>query len=287
MNDQIAIIGIGGAGSNAINRIKTQIDAYCIRIDSDDIKNKEFQLKSKSNQQILLNHNNISDNMLYESSLSDSEIFEITQAIKKHKVIILSVGLGGNTGSSIAPIVAKLASEQGKFVIAIMYKPFSFEGGRRSEVAEHAINPIKEEADYSIVIANEKLKYIGRVTFFNAFDMADAVIVDIVKNIETILQNHLTASGESGNSPLNSSKCLVCKSYVKDDMSKCPVCGFDSLEYEFINKEEADRWFETILAPARKAWQSSHCNFNDESIKSLINALNENLSQNVIIDYFG
>jgi len=284
MGKSIAIIGLGGAGSNAINRIKAKSDAYCIRIDTDDAKNRETQLRSKADEQILLNPNAIGVN----PSLSETEVYDIQRVLKEHKVIIMCVGLGGNTGSYIAPIVAKLANEQGKFVIAVMYKPFLFEGRKRSEIALDAVPNLQAESDYSVIIANEKLKQLGQVkSLLSAFSVADDIVVDVIETIEHVLQNHFTALGTTEASPLNSSKCLVCKSFVKDNISKCPVCGFGSASYEFINKEEADAWFNIHVIPARQAWKASHGNNNGGNITSLIEALNDTLSQNVIIDYYG
>ena len=136
---------------------------------------------------VLLDVNEIKANLC----LSNNDTSKINSIIEKYGALLICAGLGGNTGSIVTPMIAKLAKDQRKFVIAVVFKPFSFEGGIRSKNAEKSIDEIKSSADVIICVANDKLRKLGSVgSMANAFMHADKVVSEASEIVSKLSFNH-------------------------------------------------------------------------------------------------
>lgn len=120
---------------------------------------------------------------------ADESIEEITNAIKGADMVFITAGMGGGTGTGAAPIVAKVAKQMEILTVAIVTKPFNFEGRKRMAQAEAGINKLREFVDSLIVIPNERLKLLTdkKITFLNAFQEADDVLRKGVQSITELI----------------------------------------------------------------------------------------------------
>ena len=114
----------------------------------------------------------------------------ILQTLKDADMVFITAGMGGGTGTGAAPMVAKIAREQGALTVGIVTKPFAFEGRRRMEQAEQGIAQLREHVDSLVVIPNERLKLVSdeRITLANAFQVADDVLRQGVQSISDLIQ---------------------------------------------------------------------------------------------------
>ena len=178
---KISVIGIGGAGGNAIN---TMINANINNIDF-IAANTDGQALSRSltTRQIQLGKNTTlglgagSDSETGRKAAEES-IEEIISELGDVNMLFITTGMGGGTGSGAAPVIAKTAREKGILTVAVVTKPFDFEGKKRMEVAENGLALLKENVDTLIVIPNQNLFKIAneKTTFDEAFKMADDVL---------------------------------------------------------------------------------------------------------------
>ena len=115
----------------------------------------------------------------------------IASAIKGADMIFLTAGMGGGTGTGAAPLVAQIAKESGILTVAIVTRPFNFEGKTKIEKAEKGIEDLLKQVDTLVVIPNENLKLVSesRVTMLNAFKIADSVLKEGVESITTLIQS--------------------------------------------------------------------------------------------------
>ena len=192
----IAMIGIGGAGGNTINKAKKQNGISLISID-DGI---EWTDTSKADEKISINLKSGYNNTY---SIADSDVAKIDAVTSRFPIILIFAGLGGRTGTNITPTVIQSAQKHGAMVITVMTKPFLFEGKDRATIAENGENNIKEISDCYIVVANELIKFASsaKITFSNAFLFVDELIAEIVqvilKCIPSSVSSQKTISDES------------------------------------------------------------------------------------------
>ncbi len=191
---QISVIGIGGAGGNAIN---TMINA-----NTDNIEfiaaNTDGQALSRSltPRQIQLGKNTTlglgagSDAETGRKAAEES-IEEIISELGDVNMLFITTGMGGGTGSGAAPVIAKIAKDKGILTVAVVTKPFEFEGKKRMEVAENGLASLKDNVDTLIVIPNQNLFKIAneKTTFAEAFKMADDVLYQGVCGITNLITN--------------------------------------------------------------------------------------------------
>ncbi len=157
---KIKVIGVGGGGGNAVNRM---IDAGVEGIEF-VVANTDLQALRMSHAPVKLQLGVKLTNGLgaganpevgRKAALEDSD--KIIEALEGADMVFVTTGLGGGTGTGAAPIIASLASEMGALTVAVVTKPFSFEGKRRMQQAERGISELMESVDTTIVIPNEKL----------------------------------------------------------------------------------------------------------------------------------
>lgn len=152
---KIKIIGIGGAGGNAINDM---ISSNIIGVDYVAINTDEQDLKgSKAKTKIALGHLGAGGNPEVSRAAAEDNAQDIKKVIKGQDMVFITAGMGGGTGTGAAPVVAKLAKEEGILTVAIVTKPFKFEGKKRIQSAEKGLDELKKYVDTLIVIPNQKL----------------------------------------------------------------------------------------------------------------------------------
>lgn len=185
---KIKVFGIGGAGNNAINRM---VD--------DGLQGVEFYVANTDLQ--VLNVSLVKNKLILGSdglgaggnpengrrAAQESEN-EIREAVKGADMVFITTGLGGGTGTGAAPLFAKAAKESGALTVAIVTKPFSFEGKRRMSQAEEGLEQLKQYTDSLIVVSNNQLlEVIGRIPFKDAFKEADNVLRQGVQTITDLI----------------------------------------------------------------------------------------------------
>ena len=189
---KIKVIGVGGGGSNAVNRmirakvegvefIAANTDLQALKMSHAPVK---LQLGAKLTKGLGAGAN---PEIGRKAALEDTE--KIIEVLEGADMVFLTAGLGGGTGSGAAPVVASLASELGALTVAVVTKPFAFEGKRRMLQSEHALTELVGCVDTVIVIPNERLMdTVERGTsFFEAFRIADDILRQAVQGISDII----------------------------------------------------------------------------------------------------
>jgi cell division protein FtsZ len=188
---KIKVIGVGGGGGNAVNRM---IDAGVEGIEF-IVANTDLQALRMSHAPVKLQLGVKLTNGLgaganpevgRKAALEDSD--KIIEALEGADMVFITTGLGGGTGTGAAPIIASLASEMGALTVAVVTKPFAFEGKRRMQQAERGISELMESVDTTIVIPNEKLLAVAEdAGFFESFRIADDILRQGVQGISDII----------------------------------------------------------------------------------------------------
>jgi cell division protein FtsZ len=189
---KIKVIGVGGGGSNAVNRmiraklegvefIAANTDLQALKLSQAPVK---LQLGAKLTKGLGAGAN---PEVGRKAALEDTE--KILEALDSADMVFVTGGLGGGTGSGAAPVVANLASELGALTVAVVTKPFAFEGKRRMEQAEQALAELVGCVDTVIVIPNERLMECVEqgTSFFEAFRIADDILRQAVQGISDII----------------------------------------------------------------------------------------------------
>jgi cell division protein FtsZ len=188
---RIKVIGVGGGGNNAVNRmidsgmehiefIVANTDLQALRMSRAATK---IQLGVKLTNGLGAGAN---PEIGRKAALEDSD--KIIEAMEGADMVFVTAGLGGGTGTGAAPIIASLASEMGALTVAVVTKPFAFEGKRRMQQAERGISELMESVDTTIVIPNEKLLAVAEnAGFFESFRIADDILRQGVQGISDII----------------------------------------------------------------------------------------------------
>jgi cell division protein FtsZ len=188
---KIKVIGVGGGGGNAVNRmidagmegiefIAANTDLQALRMSRAPMK---IQLGVKLTTGLGAGAN---PDVGRKAALEDSE--KIIEALEGADMVFVTAGLGGGTGTGAAPIIASLASEMGALTVAVVTKPFNFEGKRRMQQAERGMSELIDSVDTTIVIPNEKLLAVAQdAGFFESFRVADDILRQAVQGISDII----------------------------------------------------------------------------------------------------
>ena len=188
---KIKVIGVGGGGGNAVNRmiaarmegvefIVANTDVQALQLSSAPVK---LQLGVKLTSGLGAGAN---PDIGRRAALEDSE--KIIEALEGADMVFVTAGMGGGTGTGAAPVIASLASEMGALTVAVITRPFGFEGKRRMAQAERGMQELLDSVDTMIVIPNEKLLAVAQdAGFFESFRVADDVLRQGVQGISDII----------------------------------------------------------------------------------------------------
>lgn len=187
----IKVVGVGGGGNNAINRMIVTnvrgVDFISVNTDNQSLLHSSATIKVPIGEKITKGHGAGANPEIGEHA-AEENIEEIKSALTGAEMVFVTAGMGGGTGTGAAPVVAKIAQEMGILTVAIVTKPFAFEGKKRMEQAELGIAKLSKYVDSLIIIPNEKLKEIGeKITLMNAFAVADDVLSHGVQSISELI----------------------------------------------------------------------------------------------------
>ncbi len=190
-NAKIEVIGVGGGGSNAVNRmINSDLEGVSFRVLNTDA---QALLQSSAERRVQLGQNltrglGAGGNPSIGQKAAEESRDELQQALEGSDLVFIAAGMGGGTGTGAAPVVAEVAKQSGALTVGIVTKPFSFEGKRRMRQAEEGISRLAENVDTLIVIPNDRLKdVIAGAPLQEAFRNADDVLRMGVKGISDII----------------------------------------------------------------------------------------------------
>jgi len=189
---KIKVVGIGGGGGNAVNRmIAAGIEGVQFLVANTDLqalRNSSASVKLQIGEKLTRGLGAGGDPEVgRQSALEDTE--KIIEAIEGADMIFITTGLGGGTGTGAGPIIASLATELGALTVAVVTKPFGFEGRRRLRQAEQGLNELRECVDTVITIPNERLlSAVPKGTpFYDSFRLVDDVLLQAVQGISDII----------------------------------------------------------------------------------------------------
>ncbi|MBI2827833.1 MAG: cell division protein FtsZ [Acidobacteria bacterium] len=189
---KIKVIGVGGGGSNAVNRMVTVglggVEFIVANTDVQALNQNQASVKIQLGQKLTKGLGAGADpNIGRQAALEDTET--IIQALSGADMIFVTTGLGGGTGTGAAPVIASLASELGALTVAVVTKPFRFEGKRRAMHAEAGLEALRECVDTVITIPNERLLSIidRRTSLTDSFSMADDVLRQAIQGISDLI----------------------------------------------------------------------------------------------------
>src|SRR5512140_540842 len=188
----IRVVGVGGGGSNAVNRmIRAEmmgVEFIGINTDAQALLQSDAPHKIRIGDKITRGLGAGGDATIGQRSAEeDSE--KITEALRDSDMVFITAGLGGGTGSGAAPVVAEIAKDLGALTIGVVTKPFTFEGSRRKLVAERAAEELRSKVDTLITIPNDLLRDgVQKTTSMaDAFRYVDDVLREVVQGISDII----------------------------------------------------------------------------------------------------
>jgi cell division protein FtsZ len=188
---RIKVIGVGGGGGNAVNRmISAKMEGVEFVVANTDLQALQLsQAPVKIQLGVKLTNGlgaGANPEVGRKAALEDTD--KIIEALEGADMVFVTTGLGGGTGTGAAPIIASLASEMGALTVAVVTKPFAFEGKRRRQQAERGLAELVDSVDTVIVIPNEKLLAVAQdAGFFESFRIADDILRQGVQGISDII----------------------------------------------------------------------------------------------------
>ena len=190
----IKVVGVGGGGNNVVNRMVRSgakgVDFIAINTDKQALNASSATYKIQIGEKLTNGKGAGSDPEVGKKSAEESR-GQIAKALEDTDMVFITAGMGGGTGTGGAPIVAEIAREQGVLTVGVVTKPFGFEGRRRMQQAELGIENLRDKVDSLVIIPNERLKHATdqKITFANAFEIADDVLRQAVQSISDLIRD--------------------------------------------------------------------------------------------------
>ena len=188
----IKVIGVGGGGGNAINRMVAtevqNVEFIAVNTDEHVLQFSKADKKVQIGEKITRGKGAGSLPQIGQQAAEESKE-EIAALLKDTDMVFVTAGMGGGTGTGAAPVVASIAKEMGILTVAVVTKPFAFEGKKRMAQAEQGIQELATSVDSLIIVPNERLKYFSdqSITLKNAFSIADDVLRQGVQSISDLI----------------------------------------------------------------------------------------------------
>jgi cell division protein FtsZ len=188
----IRVVGVGGGGCNAVNRMIHEgingVDFIAVNTDNQALLLSDAPLRVRIGEKLTRGlgaggHPEVGEKAAEESQ---DELYEV---LKGSDMVFIAAGMGGGTGTGAASVIAKVARELGALTIGVVTRPFLFEGSKRSNSAEHGIEKLKEQVDTLIVIPNDRLLELTdrRMSLADSFNMADDVLRQGIQGISELI----------------------------------------------------------------------------------------------------
>ena len=191
---KIKVIGVGGGGNNVVNRMVRGgvqgVDFIAVNTDKQALNASAAGYKLQIGEKLTGGKGAGSNPDVGRQAAEESRT-QIGKALEDTDMVFVTAGMGGGTGTGAAPIVAEVAREQGVLTVGVVTKPFGFEGIRRMRAAEAGIEALRDKVDSLVIIPNERLKYATdqKITFANAFEIADDVLRQAVQSISDLIRD--------------------------------------------------------------------------------------------------
>ena len=188
----IRVVGVGGAGGNAVNRMITGgmrgIDFVAMNTDKQCLNYSAATIKLQIGEKLTHGLGSGGVPEVGRKAAQESED-EIRKVLEGANMVFITAGMGGGTGTGAAPVVAQVAKDMGILTVGVVTRPFTFEGRQRIEQANVGITEMKEKVDALVVIPNERLKLVSdqKITLLNAFEVADNVLRQAVQGISELM----------------------------------------------------------------------------------------------------
>lgn len=189
---RIKVIGVGGSGGNAVNHMVNQkvkgVDFIAVNTDAQDLHNSLAKKRIHIGKNLTKGLGTGMSPDLGRKAIEETKE-EVQEAIKGSDMVFISCGLGGGTGSGASPVVAQISRETGALTVAVVTKPFFFEGQHRGRIANEALQALRNEVDAIIVIPNDRLlnNISKETTARNAFAMCDDVLKQAVEGMSDLI----------------------------------------------------------------------------------------------------
>jgi len=189
---KIKVIGVGGSGSNALSRMKKckikGVELIAVNTDAQDLEKVKSDFKIRIGKKIT---QGLGTGMNPEIGrlAAEENRDEIREMLKDTDMVFIACGLGGGTGTGAAPIIAEIAKNSGVLTVAVVTRPFSFEGLVRQKIAKNGEKKLREKVDSFIAISNDKLLEIldPKITILNAFWVCDDILRQAVQGISDLI----------------------------------------------------------------------------------------------------
>ena len=190
---RIKVIGVGGGGNNVNRMVRSGtrgVDFVAVNTDKQALNVSSATYKIQIGEKLTHGQGAGSDPEVGRKSAEESRA-QISKALEDTDMVFITAGMGGGTGTGGAPIVAEIAREQGILTVGVVTKPFGFEGRRRMQQAEKGIEELQGKVDSLVIIPNERLKHATdqKITFANAFEIADDVLRQAVQSISDLIRD--------------------------------------------------------------------------------------------------
>ena len=188
----IKVIGVGGGGGNAVNRMVENgvqgVEFVSINTDMQALNYSQASTKIQIGEKLTKGQGAGANPEIGRKAAEESKD-QIAAALANTNMVFITAGMGGGTGTGAAPVVAQIARELGILTVGVVTRPFAFEGKKRLEQALSGIEELNKNVDSLDIIPNERLKYVSeqKITFKNAFEIADGVLRQAVKNISELI----------------------------------------------------------------------------------------------------
>ena len=188
----IKVIGVGGGGGNAVNRMVESgvqgVEFISVNTDMQALNFSQAGTKIQIGEKLTKGQGAGANPEIGRKAAEESKE-QIAAALAGTNKVFITAGMGGGTGTGAAPVVAQIARELGILTVGVVTRPFAFEGKKRLEQALAGIDELNKNVDSLVIIPNERLKYVSeqKITFKNAFEIADGVLRQAVANISELI----------------------------------------------------------------------------------------------------
>ena len=188
----IKVIGVGAGSGNAVNRMVENgvqgVEFVSINTDMQALNYSQATTKIQIGEKLTKGQGAGANPEIGRKAAEESKD-QIAAALANTNMVFITAGMGGGTGTGAAPVVAQIARELGILTVGVVTRPFAFEGKKRLEQALSGIEELNKNVDSLVIIPNERLKYVSeqKITFKNAFEIADGVLRQAVKNISELI----------------------------------------------------------------------------------------------------
>ena len=190
----IKVVGVGGGGNNVVNRMVRSgaqgVDFVAVNTDKQALNASSANYKIQIGEKLTRGKGAGSNPEVGRKAAEESRN-QMAKALESTDMVFITAGMGGGTGTGAAPVVAEIAREAGVLTVGVVTKPFGFEGRKRMAQAEQGIEELRSKVDSLVIIPNERLKYATdqKITFANAFAIADDVLRQAVQSISDLIRD--------------------------------------------------------------------------------------------------